>query len=74
MHDRLDVATVRTEQQPIPQLAFVGWDGENIVDADGEGVSVFLARLLVRVLWHLTNPPGVFIRRRLALPVAARKQ
>ena len=48
MQNRLDVAPVRPEQHPLPQLAFVGWTGEHVVDADGEGVRVFLARLVVR--------------------------
>src|SRR5438128_3371922 len=58
MHDRLDVTPVSTEQQPLPQFAFVGWAGEHVVDADGEGVRVFLARLVVQWLWHFTHPPG----------------
>src|SRR6267142_5609068 len=52
MQDRLDVAPVRPEQQPLSQLTFVGWAGKHVEDADGEGMRVFLARLVVRWLWH----------------------
>jgi hypothetical protein len=43
----------------LSQLAFVGRAGTHVVDADGEGMRVFLARLVVRGLWHVTPPPGV---------------
>src|SRR5262245_5175439 len=60
MQDRLDVAPVRPEQQPLSQLTFMGWAGEHVVDADGEGMRVFLTRLVVRWLWHVTPPPGAW--------------
>src|SRR5215470_2695224 len=41
----LDVAPVRPEQHPLAQLAFIGWTGAHVVDADGEGARVFLTRL-----------------------------
>jgi hypothetical protein len=50
MQDRLDVAPVRLEQHPLSQLAFIGWAGTHVVDADGEGVRVLVARLVVRGL------------------------
>ena len=59
MQDRLDVAPVRPEQHPLVQLAFVGRAGMHVVDADGEGLRVVLARLTVRRFWHVTPPPGV---------------
>ena len=68
MQDRLDVAPVRPEQHTLAQLAFIGWAGAHVVDADGEGVRVFLARLVVRGLWHVTPPPGAWLRRGLARP------
>ena len=68
MQDRLDVAPVRPEQHPLSQLTFVGWAGTHVVDADGEGMRVFLARLVVRGLWHVTHPPGAWRRRGRARP------
>jgi hypothetical protein len=58
MQDRLNVAPVRPEQQPLPQLTFMGWAGQHVVNTNGEGVRVFLTRLVVRGLWHYTIPPG----------------
>jgi hypothetical protein len=43
----LDVAPVRPEQHPLSSLAFRGWTGAHVVEADGEGVRVFLTRLVV---------------------------
>src|SRR6266568_6961038 len=63
-----DVAPVRPEQHPLSQLAFIGWSGAHVVDADGEGGRVFLTRLVVRGLWHGTPPPGTWMRRGLARP------
>jgi hypothetical protein len=68
MQDRLNVAPVRPEQQPLPQLTFMGWTGQHVVNADGEGMGVFLTRLVVRWLWHCTTPPGAWMRRGLARP------
>ena len=64
----LDVAPVRPEQHPLAQLAFRGWTGTHVVETDGEGVRVFLTRLVVRGLWHWTTPPGTCLRRGLARP------
>jgi hypothetical protein len=47
MQDRLHVAPVRPEQHPLPQLTFMGWAGQHVVDADGEGMRVFLTQLVV---------------------------
>jgi hypothetical protein len=47
-----NVAPVRPEQHTLPQLAGVAGTGEDVVDADGEGVRVVRARLVVRWLWH----------------------
>ena len=47
MQDRLNVTPVRPEQQPLPQWTFMGWAGQHVVDANGKGVWVFLARLVV---------------------------
>src|SRR6266446_6531998 len=68
MHDRLDIAPVRPEQHTLSQLAFVGWADAHVVEGDGERGRVFLARLVVRWLWHVTPPPGAWIRRGLARP------
>jgi hypothetical protein len=46
-----DVAPVRPEQHLLSQFAFIGWTGAHVVEADGEGVRVFLTRLVVRGLW-----------------------
>ena len=67
MQDRLDIAPVCLEHHTLSSLAFVGEAGTHIVDAEREGVRVFLAWLVVRVLWHVANPPGACLRRRLAL-------
>ena len=68
MQDRLDVAPVRPEQQPLSQLTFVRWAGKHVVDADGEGMRWFLGRLVVRWLWHVTHPPGAWLRPGRAQP------
>jgi hypothetical protein len=47
MQDRLNVTPVRPEQQSLPQLTFMGWAGQHVVDADGEGMRVFLGWLVV---------------------------
>jgi hypothetical protein len=47
MQDCLNVTPVRPEQQPLPQLTFMGRAGQHVVDADGEGRRVFLRRLVV---------------------------
>src|SRR4029450_2240781 len=64
VQDCLDVASVRPKQHTLSQLAFIGWTGAHVVDADGEGVRVFLVRLVVRWRWHVTYPPGACFRRR----------
>jgi hypothetical protein len=66
MQDRLDVAPVRPQQHPLPQRAVVGWTGAHVVDADGEGVRVFVAQLVMRWLSHCATPPGACFRRGLA--------
>ena len=68
MQDCLDVAPVRPEQHTLPQLVCVGWAGMHVVYADGEGVRVLLAQLAVRGLWHVTPPPGAWLRRGRARP------
>jgi hypothetical protein len=68
MQERLDVAPVRPEQHTLPQLVCVGWAGAHVVYAEGEGVRVFLAQLAVRGLWHVTPPPGAWLRRGRARP------
>src|SRR6266446_6401289 len=64
----LDVAPVRPEQHPLSPLAFIGWTGAHVMDAAGEGVRVFLKRLVVRGLWHGATPPGACMRCGLARP------
>src|SRR5687768_10123080 len=56
MQDRLDIAPVCLEHHPLSSLAFVGEAGTHIVEAAREGVRVFLAWLVVRVLWHVAHP------------------
>ena len=73
MQDRLDVAPVRPEQQPLAQLTFVGWAGKHVVDADGEGMRVFLARLVVRWLWHVTSSRGMAPARADVTTVSVRR-
>src|SRR5437016_2874601 len=68
MQDCLDVAPVRPEQHTLPQLVCVEWAGAHVVYADGEGVRVLLAQLAVRGLWHVTPPPGAWLRRGRARP------
>src|SRR5262249_9090777 len=68
MQDGLDVTSVCPEQQPLPQLAFIGRAGKHVVDANGEGLRVLLAQLAVQGLWHVTPLPGAWLRRRQARP------
>jgi hypothetical protein len=68
MQDCLDGAPVRMEQHTFPQCAFIGWAGAHIVDADGADVRVFLTRLVVRWLWHVTPPPDAWLWRGRARP------
>src|SRR5215831_13300706 len=68
MQDGLDVTSVCPEQQPLPQLAFIGRAGQHVVDANGEGLRMLLAQLAVQGLWHVTPPPGAWLRRGQARP------
>src|SRR5215470_12675229 len=68
MQDGLDVTPVRPQQQPLPQLAFIGRAGQHVVDANGEGLRMLLAQLAVQGLWHVTPPPGSWLRRGQARP------
>jgi hypothetical protein len=52
MQERLDVAPVRPEQHTLPQLAGMGRTGEDIMEANREGVRVVRARLGVPWRWH----------------------
>ena len=52
MQERLDVTPVRPEQHTLPRLAGVEGTGEDIVDANREGVRLVRARLVVQWRWH----------------------
>jgi hypothetical protein len=46
MQERLDVTPVRPQQHTLPRLAGMGRTGEDIMEANREGVRVVWARLV----------------------------
>jgi hypothetical protein len=52
MQERLDVTPVRPQQHTLPRLAGVGRTGEDIVEANSEGVRVVRTPLVVPWRWH----------------------
>ena len=78
LHDSGQAAgRLRRMRRRFPRADLVVFGHSHIpLDQSGEGVRVFLTRLVVRGLWHGTPPPGTCLRRGLARPpsLMAREQ